>query len=268
MNIPIGIANSVSANFGYDPLDAIQFAIQSNFSIIQIYLPESIVNDRAQLNRIRQLLLSEPNLIPYLHADGYLDGEFVERAYTRLLFEFAAELNNSRVIIHFDESTPLEEILKSIERLAQYESPVLLENYFQKSGQENAEKNIRKYMAIFTLANSRGGAVSLFPVLDLPRFFHKNLQMENDQALQWCYQLFNYFGNRQIPVLLHLIDCREASQERRGYCPIGEGYLPYQEIFSFIKKTAPTIEGIILEYEDKINPLKSRENLLSLLKRE
>jgi hypothetical protein len=82
-----------------------------------------------------------------------------------------------------------------------------------------------------------------------------------DEALEWCYQVFNFFGNKNISIILHLIDSYDSSQKRATYCPIGEGYIPYQELFDFILKTNTPVSDIILEFEDKINPIKSRKYL-------
>ncbi len=263
MQIPLGVANSVSSNFAYDPLDTVHYAEQSHFDVIQIYLNNELLGDNKRLDKIREVLDSGTFSTVYFHSEGYLNPEFTAGDYAARLFAFLDSLEESRVIIHYDEQAALEDTLQTIEEIAIHNRLIYLENYFRTAGRENAEKNLRKYQAIFTLANSN--TVKLLPVLDIPRFFHQDLQLETSEALQWCYQMFNYFGNKRIPIVLHLIDSRDPQQDHKNFCTIGEGYIPYREILDFLKKTHPPLEGIVLEYEDKINPLKSRESLKKMV---
>jgi hypothetical protein len=264
MEIPIGVANSVSSNFSYDPIDTIQYANQSEFDIIQIYLNRELLATKNSTAKDLGLQLSQGKFKNiYLHADGYLNKEFLLGDYYVALQDFINSDQEYGVIIHFDENCELEDVLKIVEKLSKQKFKIYLENYFQSSGKANAEKNIRKYMALFTLANNF--SVCLHPVIDIPRFFHERLELGSDSALQWCYQVFNFFGNKGIQLLLHLIDATTSTQRRNQYCPIGEGYIPYQKLFDFMIKTSTPIEGIILEFEDKIAPLKSREYLNTIL---
>ncbi|HQV31673.1 MAG TPA: hypothetical protein PKV71_07345, partial [Calditrichia bacterium] len=105
----------------------------------------------------------------------------------------------------------------------------------------------------------------IYPVLDIPRLFHRDLEMETGESLEWCYQVLNFFGNRRIPILLHLIDAQDNEQSRNSFVELGKGVLPYDEIFRFILKTRPTIAGAILEFEDKVHPISSRDYLKALL---
>jgi len=261
LNIPIGIANSVSANFGYDIFDALNFEKQSNFDLIQIFLNREHINDAIFLKKLKDYLFGSRGKPVYFHAQGFLNREFQESEYSQKLFEFISNFDHSKLIIHFDETAQLEEMLDIISYFSDHKPVLHLENYFRSPGKINAEKNIRKYLALFTLANSQ--EFKLAPVLDIPRLFNAKLEFTNDEAVQWCFELFNYFGNRGIPILLHLIDANKATQERNTYCSVGEGYIPYPDIFQFIVKIKVPIEGIILEFEDKIHPLKSRDNIIS-----
>lgn len=260
--IPLGIANSVSANFSYDPIDALKFARQLDFERMQIYLNNDILSVPHRANLLKKQLNAAPEIFSYFHSEGYLNQQFVESKYAARLLRFLGEMEDARLIIHFDEKAALEEALQAIDFLSRNNVKLYLENYFQDKGREAAEKNLRKYLALYTLTSNHN--VEIFPALDIPRFFHQNIGMEPNVSLNWCYQMFNFFGNRGIPILLHLIDTLDVTQTRNSYCPVGEGCIPYSKIFDFIRKTQPGIEAIILEYEDKINPLKSRENLKKL----
>lgn len=254
MSLPsIGVANSISANFDFDPLDTINFAKRENFGSVQIYLNDDLVQNRSTLKKIQQ---QENNFEKFFyHAEGMLNPDFLDSEYQKLLYRFLEGSQHSNYILHFDENIEIDKLLSLVENLKMEEITLYIENFFSHKNKDNAEKNIKKYMALFTLTNNFHE--NILPVLDIPRLFHQNLCFTIDQALEWCYQLLNFFGNKNIPVLLHLIDCKEASQSRFSYCPIGEGYIPYQEIFDFLVKTAAPVSNIILEYEDKINPVVS-----------
>jgi hypothetical protein len=172
--------------------------------------------------------------------------------------------SSPRVIYHFDESEDLDVILKIVDQLDDDNRKIYLENYFQFAGPAAAEKNLRKYTAVFSLANNVG--IRIYPVIDIPRFFHAKIGFSEEEAINWCFQLLNFFGNREIPILLHLIDTKTRDQDRSEFCPLGEGSIPYKKIFDFILKNKVDLEGIIFEYLDKVNPLKSRDNLKRLLK--
>ena len=258
--IPIGVANSISANFDFDPLDTIQFARQSEFEIIQIYLsgdllsrPDKLEKIRAQESYFRKV---------YFHAEGLLNEDFFRSEYQEKLYAFLDTVSNPNYIIHFDETMDIDKLVQTLEKVA--DSPVIyLENYFSLSGKANAEKNMKKYLALFTLVNMFHAP--LRPVFDIPRIFHINLELTPTEGMQWCYQILNFFGNRHVPLLLHLIDTTSPQQLRGNFTALGEGIIPYSSIFQFILKTQPEIEGIILEFEDKLNSLQSREYLLEVL---
>ncbi len=256
MNLPIGVANSVSANFSYDPRDAYRYARQEKFELLQIYLSESMLASESELTDWLIEIYRKGEPLIYFHLPGDLNRAFFEQPVWETLQHLTRNENNFPVIVHFDETAGLEEMLAGIERFAQSGFRLYLENYFRLNGAENARKNLKKYLALFTLANSM--QIQLRPVLDVPRCFNARLQFPPEEALRWCYQLLNYFGNRHLPLLLHLIDVRDAEQSRSSFCTIGEGVIPYTELFQFLRKNEIPLEGIVLEYEDKLHPLESR----------
>ncbi len=261
MKIPIGIANSISANFEYDPLDTARFARNEGFELIQVYLSESLVKDAAWWGEFVQELGEAVNII--FHAHGDLNTAFFTSDYYQALKAFFSQGIQPHYILHFDETVQVDHLVALVEKQITNNEVLFLENYFLSHGAEAAEKNLKKYMALFTLLVS--GSNKLRPVLDIPRFFHANLQWDDQVALNWLFQLMNFFSLRRIPMLLHLVDYVDNQQQKHQLCPVGNGYIPYKEIFHFIQKTSPLISGIILEYEDKLNPLKSRHNILRML---
>lgn len=264
MTIPIGVANSVSYNLDYDPVDTIKFMKQSNFDMIQIYINQSLIENTLKLKALRQQIHEQAIKHIYFHAEGGFNQHFLSHEYRHAFFNYLENFEQARVIYHFDEKEELDTMMRIVDEFISENRILYLENFFQEGGVQNAERNLRKYNAVFSLVNNFD--VRIFPVIDIPRFFHQKLEFEANEALNWCYQVLNFFGNRRIPVLLHLIDAHHPAQDRNDFCPVGEGYIPYQQIFNFIFKNQVAVEGIILEYVDKINALKSRENLLTLLK--
>ena len=251
---PVGVANSISQNFQFDPLDTIEFARQGNFEMLQIFLNKALL---AQSDVLKSVIAQQDHFQQiFYHAEGKLNTDFFNSDYKKQLYRFLATTKSPQYIIHFDEHENIDQLIHMIEALDKEAPAIFLENYFLQSGKINAEKNLKKYLALFTLSSNFGNAI--YPVLDIPRIFHKNLEFTSEEGLEWCYQIINFFGNRRIPLLLHLIDATSSEQGRSNFTAVGQGYIPYDKIFAFIEKTRPLISGIVLEFEDKINPLTSR----------
>jgi hypothetical protein len=258
---PIGVANSISANFQFDPLDTIEFARQGKFEIIQIYLNDQLLGEEGVLAAIRNQQSKFKQV--YYHAEGFLNEDFLKGEYRRKLHQFLRGVDFPNYILHFDERANIDKLIRVIETLSKDSIQISLENYFLSPGRVEAEKNLKKYLALFTLSRNFGHAI--YPVLDIPRLFQQDSGFSIAEALEWCYQVLNFFGNRNIPLLLHLIDATTPDFSRFNFSPIGRGCIPYRDIFKFIQKTRPNIAGIILEFEDKINPLQSREYIAEVL---
>ena len=254
-SIRIGVANSISRNFDFDPLDTMAFAKQSDYSILQIYLNGDIIQDEKLLGKIRKGVKDFEQV--YFHAEGQLNEEFAESGYRAALYNFLDGIDNANYIIHFDEQSSIDKLIRLVDTLAKDGPQIYIENFFLKDGTEDVIKNLKKYMALFTLSSNFG--TNLRPVIDIPRLFNKKTGFSEEESLEWTFQLSNFFGNRRIPTLLHLIDATDTGQARSSFTALGQGVIPYDKIFNFFKKTRPALEGIILEYEDKMNPLHSRE---------
>lgn len=264
MKILIGAANSISFNQDYDPLDTLKFVQQTHFEMVQIYLNTNLLNNGEDLKKIKNFLNRSGQLPCYFHSEMPLNMKLVSSEYYQLLYNYLESFDYFRIIFHYDEKEKLENILQTIQKLHRPDGRIYLENDFQLAGKSNAEKNLRKFMAVFSL--SQNSDYSFYPVIDIPRFFTKKLGFTSEESLNWCYQLFNFFNDLRVPVLLHMIDAKDANQQKNMYCPLGEGHIPYKKIFNFLKKNrVELIEGIIFEYLDKINTLKSRENLNAIL---
>ncbi|NOX36981.1 MAG: hypothetical protein GXO78_05535 [Calditrichaeota bacterium] len=253
--VPIGVANSVSANFDFDPLDTLEFATQKQFETAQIYLNENLIRDIPLLEKIKQFEAKFQRV--YFHAHGFLSPQAVHSPYFQQLHQFLTTTTYPNYIIHFDETIPVDQLIQTLENHPPEPIRIYLENYFSSSGKDNVQKNLKKYMAIFTLLTARRHY--LFPVLDIPRLFHRECGFSQQEALNWCFQLLNFFSQKGYSILLHLVDFADDSQQHHQFRALGEGYIPYDRIFEFIRKTSPLLEGIILEYQDKLNTLKSAD---------
>ena len=253
----IGIANSVSANFNYDPIDAIAFARQHQFDVLQIYLTKDLLKNQTVLDAIKACEDDFRQIL--IHAEGMLNRQFVESDYRQELQNFVLQLKKPNYLLHFDENVKIDEVIACAAALKNHVPEIFLENYFQAEGSEAAERNIKKFLATFTLTQLND--VVILPVLDIPRFYHQKLGFSEDDATNWCYQLFNFFGNRKIPLVLHLVDVASPEQHRQQFTALGQGSLPYEQLLLFIRKTKPLIKSIVLEFEDKINAIESREYL-------
>ncbi len=261
MKIPIGVANSISKNFDYDPNDTFHYARNEGFDLVQIYISSALLQQSHWITRLEKEVADGMTVV--FHAEGDLNDAFFKTPYYQQLREFVRRDSRPHYILHFDENVQVDHLVDVVEKIVPNDEIVYLENYFRHPGAAAAEKNIKKFMALFTLvlADQR----KILPVLDIPRFFHANLQWSTSEALNWVFQLMNFFSLRNIPVLLHLVDYDDPQQRRHQFCPVGEGYIPYADFFRFIRKTDPLISGIILEYEDKLNPLKSRQNIVRMM---
>ncbi len=261
MKIPIGVANSISKNFNYDPRDTLHYVKNEGFECLQIYLSNELLQHTDWYPELEENFSSELSVV--FHAEGDLNRTFFSSSYYQLLQHFFTHSSDPHYILHFDEQIQVDHLVDLIEKQVPKNEIVYLENYFKSPGPVAAVKNIKKFMALFTLVLA--DQKKLLPVLDIPRFFHANLQWSPSEALNWIFQLMNFFSLRRIPVLLHLVDYSDPRQQRNQFCPVGEGYIPYSDFFKFVIKTEPLISGIILEYEDKLNPLKSRQNILRMM---
>ncbi len=255
--IPFGIASSVSANLDFDPLDTLAFARHHRFGSVQINLSEQDLQN-ASLKKVLQSSNDISHRL-FFHSRSRLNNRFLKSRYADQLQRFLEAVGENHFILHFDEQVHVEEACRVVRILSEQGFQIYLENYFESSGHDASEKNLKKYLALFTLLNS--GKNVLWPVLDIVRFFDPERCFTQRESLTWCYQLFNYFANRNQPILLHLVDVHDLSQSHKRFCAVMEGQLPYAELFRFLHKNRIPIQSMIFEFEDKLNPLRSRENI-------
>ena len=88
MHIPIGIANSVSYNLDYDPMDTIQFMGQSEFDIIQIYVNKKLLENSKKLLAFSRQVKDQSISNIYFHAAGEFNQDFLMTDYKKAFFKF------------------------------------------------------------------------------------------------------------------------------------------------------------------------------------
>lgn len=265
MKIPIGVSNRVSSNLNFNLNDAMQYAQQSGFEIMQIMLSTDLLKQYDSIIELLDFVSMTDFDRLYFHAETSLNCNLNQNNLIRHLDDILLSEKNIQLIFHFDENEDLERMLESIEELPTAAKGLLyLENALFSHQPSDIARKMKKYLAVFSLANIQ--TIRVKPAFNIPVLFTENSQLDEKEAIQLCCEIFNFFEAKRIPLLLILSDRRELFQEGWIPCAIGEGNLPYEHLFKFIKKSQVTIEGIILQYGDKINPLKSRDKLIQLFK--
>jgi sugar phosphate isomerase/epimerase len=253
----LAVASSVSRDNGFDNLDALSYAIENGFGGFQAFMNDQMVNSAKLREEVRALCDSH-NLVLVAHAPATLSRNNVlqdpANAAARSLF---SSDNKALVVHHYDETIPVEEALECLRYLQDLGITTCLENYFI-IGAKTGEKCFNDYLHLITNATMLG--IDIIPVFDIPRIYHDKVNL-SDKAFDLINGAFNVFSSLNTPIILHLIDVNSVSQVKSSWCPIGSGIIPYSEIFSLLREYKISVYVTILEYEDKINPVMSRQFL-------
>ncbi len=259
----LAVASSVSADNKFDTLDALEYAIANDFKGFQAYINQQIVDDAYLRATIRSRCI-EKHMALVMHAPHTLN--WATATDTRInsaakeLFELESQVF---VVHHYDETLSLAESLKCMQYLHEQGITTCLENYF-KPGTEFGETSFKGYLSLLERAKSSG--IDFMPVFDIPRIYNPEVKLVQ-QTSRLLKDAFKVFKSIETPIILHLIDTSIASQTRSSWCPIGQGIIPYVEIFTELKRDQIPIYMVILEFEDRENPIQSKvfleENLLS-----
>ena len=102
--------------------------------------------------------------------------------------------------------------------------------------------------------------LDIVPVLDIARLYHASVNLRH-KAFPLLDGAFEAFSFIKIPIILHLIDVKSDSQERKSWCPLGQGIIPYTEICGLLVQRKVSVHIVVLEYEDKVNPIASKQFL-------
>jgi len=253
----LAVASSVSADRGFDTLDAVEYAIDNEFKGFQAFINEQIVNNTKLRGKIRSIC-KDKHLTLIAHAPGTLNWDNVSDASVNSAAQNLLALE-SRVLVvyHYDETVGLEEGLECLKYLCDQGITTCLENFFML-GAGTSEKCFKDYLFLLTKAKTSG--IDFVPVLDIPRIYDAKVNLAH-MAHELLEEAFNVFKSIEIPIILHLVDMYSATQERNSWCPIGQGRIPYMDIFGQMSQCKIPIYMIVLEFEDKVNPVESKRFL-------
>ncbi len=261
---PVGIATSVSAAHDFDPLDTAAFLKEHpEFRIIQVYLNGGLVKNTSHLEAVKVRLDELAGIDVYYHLCMDLGASLKEwEWYFSAIRELELHRSGRGFIIHMDPARPAREAEELLGFLTNKKiMPLWLENYFSGRGSADYLRQLQTYRDLFRLFRRE---CDIRPVLDIPRFFHRDHSITHEQSTRDVRDLLEKFAALGLPILLHAIDVTHPRQHREDFCPLGKGTLPYGEIFSYLrlKNLETGVSGLILEYEDKRNPLDSLDFLL------
>lgn len=226
----LGIATSVAKNHNYSWKFTSETAKSVNLRTIQFYLPENckipIIDNYEYFDNI------------YLH----LPNDYIHNAKRYLLAarSFSENYHSNNLVIHQNESLLHKDFLDSIS--------IYIQNGFRVGIENEASTNLYSYLDLieYLIQNK----VKIFSVLDFHRFFNNFYDQYNSELiLDMIFRFLAFYVNSDLKIVMHLIDSKSFSSDRRFWTKILNGILPYREIFSYILKKQIKVESIILEYE-------------------
>lgn len=253
----IGIATSISALYNYDYTDTLTYFNQHHqFKSLQIFLNEAFVKDKKSIREMLDRVSAIENVDLYFHLQGELNTSFFENnEYLTSIAAIENQISHQGFILHFDHSPEIMEYGELLDNFKYFfQSPLLLELYFKSNNEKEYQQQLSKYQSLFSLYYKH---YNIRPVIDIPRFYHLNNNIDIPRATHDVKLTLNLMKSKNLSVLLHLIDVCDHRQARGDFCSIGTGIIPYDDIFNYIRYNNIAIENIILEYEDKIKPLES-----------
>ncbi len=245
----IGISTSVAKAHNFSALETITYAALHQFDTVQIYMDEAIAKNREYLNQIKGEAQARRVSLSCHLPSACMKAEMLDVA-TRLLDGQRAAI----VVFHHDPKRfPTSHELERFIRQGQERNlQMYVENYFVPTQQKTNLRHAETYFACF----APGCEPGVRPALDISRFYDSRCF----DAQQGHHALMH--GLMQLAALpnamLHLIDATSPDMERNAWCPIGQGIIPYAEIFGAIKQWEIDINSAIFEYEDQVLPLESR----------
>jgi hypothetical protein len=248
----IGVATSVAAANGFDPLVALEYAARHRFPLLQPYLDPRVVGDPALRRRVAdrarglgiELLWHAPGL---LRADPALAPDVLAASGAS-----SDRPGAVRVVYHFDETQPVAETFRLVGELHWAGVRACVENYHQLAGPEAGRRNYREYLDLFSRATVAG--LAPVGVIDVSRAFDARVGFPADEAARVMVEVFRGLADLGVSLVLHLIDSTNPDMAaRRDWCPVGRGVIPYTTL---LRGVWP--EAVVLEFEDEDNPIASR----------
>ncbi len=253
----LAVATSVSMDRGFDTLDAIAYAINNGFKGFQAFINQQIIKD-AQLRGQVRTICEDNHLTLIAHAPATLKWSNVsDDSINSAIMNLLASESKALVVHHYDETVPFKETLKCLQYLRDRGCAPCLENFFMRGG-DTSEKSFKDYLLLLKEAKNR--SIELIPVFDIPRLYDSQVKLAH-RAHLLIENALNVFKLIETPIILHLIDTYNDAQIRSSWCPLGQGIIPYTNILQQLKQRRIPIYMVILEFEDRINPIESKRFL-------
>jgi hypothetical protein len=251
----IGVANSISKKQAYNSIDSLEFIKNHNyFSLMQIYLNETHI-DEYYFKQFYYFYSKYANKISIIYHLTYSIEDFLTNSYQdyiRSIQKYRVQLPPIGWVIHINMSQPKEKYkAKILELSLEGISPLFIEWVFDPA--VDVEKSIESFLKlILTHAND----LSIRPVIDIPRFYHKDLGFTIHSATQHVNRIISSFNLHGIPIIYHLIDVASMEQKRKHFCALGKGIIPWNTLFPSICQSSED-SIIIFEHEEKSQALES-----------
>ncbi len=249
----IGVADSVFADSGFNPENTLRWASKHGFSPVQIYLnPDRLQSpDRIHdLNREARELGLE--LIAHAPGNALFDPmarETVFSAARNLLKAGTGWDKNPYLVWHIDPDKSVDTHLEIHECIRAAGLKSAPENYMVHVNQDSMA-------ACMNLLEIIWQATDVVPVLDLPRFFSTDNPINSE--IVRCAMIL---AKKAPRTLLHIIDGVRPLIDRTGWCPPGQGVCRWDVLWPEITELLLDF-AVILEYEDRKNPIVAREWLM------
>lgn len=243
----ISYASSISADKNYDPLDTLLYCQEKSISLSQLYMDKNLSEDATQVKKLRKFS-KENNIHLTCHAPKELNSELIDISILKPIKKLLKNEDEKIIIVHFDEDCPIDDAMITIESLTNNGFTVGLENFYKNQNEAEVLLNTAKFNLLLSLSAEH--EFSVIPVIDFPRLFIKEISSTTD-SLMITKSILANISMLPFPLILHLIDFNDNSQKRNTWTPIGNGLMPYKDIFEIIRTFDINIHHAVLEFESK-----------------
>jgi len=248
--LSIGVADSIYSDDDFDPEKTLKWAEKNNFSPVQIFLNLERIQSPSRIVELNKMAINS-GITLIAHAPGFALFDPAERDRVfdvahRLLEGTAGLFGKKHLVWHIDPDCSVKDNLElhhSINHAHLVSAP---ENYLKIL----TEVHLRKCMRILETLWSQELVV---PVPDLPRFF----SFDSDECLINALTALQISSQNQR-VVLHVIDGVLPLINRDGWCAPGKGICEWDYVWPAVCESLKEF-CIVLEYEDRVNPLKARD---------
>jgi len=240
----IGIATSLFKDNGFNSFDTIDFAVANGIKTVQLYMSEQLEKDNNEIERIRQRF-TETGLEMIVHSPYYLNKKALDSHHLSALKRIFPDRARNFVVFHYDENSSVDEAIATAEDLTRAGLTVALENYYQGREEKDLRENINGYTTLIKKAMSLH--LDLVPVFDIPRLFIEHFNTYSPAFLTKL--VLHSISTCTKDIILHIIDTTDVRQRREDWVPIGEGMIPYNEIFATMDEYKFNVLTAILEFE-------------------